>query len=186
MQEPRSEGPRSPSPRSEEPAATGVPAVFEEAYLRFAPLLRQIAIKKFGIPAHDAEALVHDVFATYFLRWATVELPERYLVGAICNASRKYWEKADAAGLIFCGETPCGATPSDALLQEVHSKVLLSRILRCVGEKCRDLLHGYYMNGETSRAIADRIGSTPATVLVLLHRCRKRALAAYHSMTERS
>lgn len=159
---------------------------FEEAYLLFAPLLRKIAIRKFRIPAQDAEPLVHDVFATYFLRFASVEMPERYLVGAICNASRKYWEQADAAGLIFCGEVPCAATPSDALLREVHSKVLLARILRCVGDKCRELLHRYYMSGESTRAIADRLHSTPATVLVLLHRCRKRALAAYHSMTERS
>ncbi|HYC88245.1 MAG TPA: sigma-70 family RNA polymerase sigma factor [Thermoanaerobaculia bacterium] len=165
---------------------SGVPSQFEEAYLRFGPLLRKIAAKKFGIPVQDVEPLVHDVFATYFLRWTTVEAPERYLVGAICNASRKYWEQADAAGLIFCGETPCAATPSDALLREVHSKVLLSRILGCVGAKCRDLLEGYYMNGETTRAIADRLRSSPATVLVLLHRCRKRALAAYQSMTERS
>jgi DNA-directed RNA polymerase specialized sigma24 family protein len=149
-------------------------------------LLGSIAVRKFGIPAQDVEPLVHDVFATYFLRWKTVEDSERYLVGAICNASRKYWEQHDAANLIFCEETPCVATPSDALLREVHSKVLLSRILRCVGDKCRDLLHGYYMSGETTRAIADRLSSSPATVLVLLHRCRKRALAAYHSMSERS
>lgn len=186
MQEPRSEERRAPPRRPGESAATGVPVAFEEAYLRFAPLLRKIAIRKFHIPAQDAEPLVHDVFATYFLRSASVEVPERYLVGAICNASRRYWEQTDAASLIFCEEMPCAATPSDALLQEVHSKVLLSRILRCVGDKCRDLLHRYYMNGETTQAIADRLHSTPATVLVLLHRCRKRALAAYHAMTERS
>ena len=44
----------------------GAPASFEEAYLRFAPLLRKIAAKKYGIPLSEAEPLVHDVFATYF------------------------------------------------------------------------------------------------------------------------
>jgi DNA-directed RNA polymerase specialized sigma24 family protein len=163
-----------------------VPVAFEEAYLRFAPLLRKIAIRKFHIPLHEAEPLVHDVFATYFLRWRSVEMPERYLVGAICNASRKYWEDSDAAGALFCGETPCAATPSDALLREVHNKLLLARLLGCIGAKCRDLLHRYYMNGETTQAIAACLHSTPGTVLVLLHRCRKRALAAYHSMSERA
>lgn len=186
MQEPRSEERRAPSRRSGELTASGVPVAFEEAYLQFAPLLRKIAVRKFRIPPQDAESLVHDVFATYFLRIATVEVPERYLVGAICNASRKYWAQHDAAGLVFCGDAPCAATPSDALLQEVHRKLLLSRLLRCVGDKCRDLLYRYYMNGETTSAIADHLQSTPGTVLVLLHRCRKRALAAYHAMTERS
>src|SRR5215210_4413792 len=123
-----------PSPRSGEPAVRGGRSQCEEAYLQFGPLLRKIAVGKFGIPAQDVEPLVHDVFATYFLRWRTVEMPERYLFGAICNASRKYCAQADAAGSIFCGETPCAATPSDALLREVNSKVLLSRILRCVGD----------------------------------------------------
>src|SRR5204863_20968 len=46
------------------PGKTGAPASFEEAYLQFAPLLRKIAVKKFGIPVAEAEPLVHDVFAT--------------------------------------------------------------------------------------------------------------------------
>lgn len=185
MQEPDRDVQRAPS-RGPEAAAAGVPVAFEEAYLRFAPLLRKIAVRKFHVPLQDAEPLVHDVFATYFLRWTTVEAPERYLVGAICNASRKYWHETDAAEALFCGEMPCAATPSDALLREVHTKILLSRLLRCIGAKCRDLLHRYYLNGETTQAIAEHLHSTPGTVLVLLHRCRKRALAAYHSMSERS
>jgi len=186
MQAPRRDERGAPSRQLGDPAAPGAPKAFEEAYLQFAPLLRKIAIRKFGIPPQDAEPLVHDVFATSFLRWASVEVPERYLVGAICNAARKYWAQTDAASLIFCGDVPCIATPSDALFREVHSRVLLSRLLRCVGSKCRDLLNGYYLDGETTSAIAARLHSTPATVLVLLHRCRKRALAAYHAMTERA
>src|SRR4028119_741447 len=38
---------------------TGAPAAFEEAYLRFAPLLRKIAVSKFGIPLAGAEPAAH-------------------------------------------------------------------------------------------------------------------------------
>lgn len=165
-------------------SAGGMPATFEAAYLEFAPRLRKIAVRKFGIPLTDAETLVHDVFATYFMHASSVNAVEPYLIGAICNASRHYRRRSDAAGEVFCGEHPCAATPGDALSIEIERKQLLSRMLARVGSRCRDLLHRYYMNGETTRAIADQMRSTPATILVFLHKCRKRALSAYRSITE--
>jgi len=53
------------------------------------------------------------------------------------------------------------------------------------GSRCRTLLQRYYLNGETTSAIAETMNSTPGTVLVFLHKCRKRALAAYRALTER-
>jgi len=41
------------------------PGHIDGIYREFAPLMRRIASRKFGIPNADAEALVHDVFATY-------------------------------------------------------------------------------------------------------------------------
>jgi RNA polymerase sigma factor (sigma-70 family) len=166
--------------------ASAPPLGFEEVYLRYAPALRKIAIRKFNIPAAEAESLVHDVFATYFMHAASVHAIERYLIGAICNASRYYLRRSDAADALFCSETPCMALPDRRLQEEIDRKLLLSRILAGVGRRCRDLLHRYYVNGETSSAIAGAIDSTPATVLVFLHRCRRRALAAYHAMSGRA
>lgn len=56
MQEPRSEAKRVAPPPADA-AGNGVRAVFEEAYVRFAPRLRKVAIAKFGIPPEDAEGL---------------------------------------------------------------------------------------------------------------------------------
>jgi RNA polymerase sigma factor (sigma-70 family) len=185
MQEPVREL-KHPMPlRPDPPAAENAAAGFEEVYLLFAPRLRKIAVRKFGIPYADAETLVHDVFATYLMHASSVHALEPYLIGAICNASRHYLRRSDAAEAIFCGEIPCAATPDDALLKEIERKLLLSRLLARIGFRCRDLLRRYYMNGETTRAIADGMQSTPGTILVFLHKCRRRALAAYRSMTAR-
>jgi DNA-directed RNA polymerase specialized sigma24 family protein len=186
MQESRSEASRARQPESGQPAASAVPASFEEAYLQFALRLRKIAVRKFGIPPADAETLVHDVFATYFMHASSVTAVERYLVGAICNASRHYLRRTIAADAVFCAQLPCDAAPGEALLDEIERKLLLSRLLARVGGRCRDLLHRYYVNGETSRSIAETLHSTPGTVLVFLHKCRRRALAAYRSITEKS
>src|ERR1043165_4516410 len=77
------------------------------------------------------------------------------------------------------------APPAGAVLDELARKLILSRMRAGSGSRCRDLLERYYLNGETTSSIAETMRSTPATVLVFLHKCRKRALAAYRALTER-
>lgn len=165
-------------------SATGAPARFEETYVRFAPLLRKVAVKKYGIPVADAEPLVHDVFATYFTNADEVHAVERYLIGAICNAARHYRRRADAANALFCNETPCAATPTEEIVEEIARKRLLSQILARIGSRCRHILYRYYVHGETTHAIAESLRFKPATVLVLLSKCRKHALSAYRNLME--
>ncbi len=184
MQEPRRDVEQTA--RQPDIAASGAPVGFEEVYLRYASRLRKIAVRKFSIPVTEAETLVHDVFATYFMHAASVHAVEPYLIGAICNASRHYMRRSDAADALFCGESPCAATPGDALLDEVSRKLLLSRMLAGVGSRCRELLHRYYWNGETTKTIADTLDSTTSSILVYLHKCRKRALARYRALSENS
>jgi len=185
MQDPRLEAERATPPGANAATPAAPPVEFEEVYLRYASMLRKIAVRKFRIPIAEAESLVHDVFATYFMHAASVHAVEPYLVGAICNASRYYLRRSDAAEALFCSETPCMAVPDRGLLDEIDRKLLLSRMLAGVGSRCRDLLHRYYVNGETTSAIAGAIESTPGTVLVFLHKCRKRALDAYRAISGR-
>ena len=168
------------------PAAVRDALPFEEAYLRFAPRLRKIATAKFNIPRTEAETLVHDVFATYLVNASSVRALEPYLVGAICNASRHYLRRSGAADAIFCGDADCATAPGEDLLAEVERKLLVSRLLARVGVRCRELLHRYYVKGETTQSIADGLDSTPGSILVSLHHCRKRARAAFQSVAEKS
>jgi RNA polymerase sigma factor (sigma-70 family) len=180
MQEPRNEGKRALQ-RPAKLAGSGVPALFEEAYVQFAPRLRKVAIGKFGISPEDAEGLVHDVFASFFMHAASVEQVERYLIGAICNASRKHLKRA--GDVLFCDERPCEATLDDVLLRQLERKQLLRRVFARIGARCRDLLCRYYMKGQSAAAIAGDLESTPGSVYVNLHKCRKRANSAYRSIT---
>jgi RNA polymerase sigma factor (sigma-70 family) len=165
--------------------AEGASAAFEEAYLQFAPLLRKIAVRKFGIPVSEAEPLVHDVFATYFTNADEVHELRPYLIGGICNAARHHLRRVDARDAIFCAENPCAATPTESILHEVERKLLLRRLFARIGSRCRDLLHRYYLSGESTSSIAGTLNFKPMTVLICLSKCRKRALEAYHSMEKR-
>lgn len=184
MQVPRDDANGATPSEPQRQVRSGAAVAFEEVYLQHALKLRKIAIRKFSIPPSEAETLVHDVFATYFTHASSVNAVEPYLVGAICNASRLYLRRAGAAAALFCGEAPCAATPGDALVDEISRKLLLSRMLARAGGRCRDLLRRYYYEGETTEAIAGAIGSTPGSVLVFLHKCRRRALAAYKALVE--
>lgn len=186
MQEPRPNGVPNASSEAERRPTAGAAAAFEEVYLQYAARLRKIAVRKFHIPIPEAETLVHDVFATYITHAASVRNIEPYLIGAICNAARRYLQHADARDTLFCGENPCAATPGAAILDEIARKLLLSRMLAGSGSRCRMLLERYYLHGDTTSAIAETMHSTPATVLVFLHKCRKRALAAYRALVERA
>lgn len=185
MQEPRTEL-KYPTPgRTGGSTARAAPLRFEEAYLQFAPLLRKIAVAKFGIPMADAEPLVHDVFATYFANVDEVLDVRTYLIGGICNAARHHLRRADAKNALFCEETPCGAVPTESITAAVERKLIVRRMLSRVGGRCRELLHRYYLNGETTGAIAGDLEYTPATILMFLSKCRKRAQEEYRAMTER-
>lgn len=72
------------------PEGSGAPASFEKAYLQFAPLLRKIAVRTFGIPAAEAEPLVQDVFVTYFTNADEVNNVGAYLISGICDVARQY------------------------------------------------------------------------------------------------
>jgi len=177
MQETRE--PRHATPSSAASAYGGAPPAFEEVYLRHVTKLRKIALRKFHVPPQDVETLVQEVFLSYFLHADSVRAVEPYLVGAICNASRNYWRRSDAEEALFCGQVPCMATPGPEVLEEIERKMLLRKLLARAGGRCREFLERYYWRGETTKAIADAFDSTPGSILVLLHKCRRRLLAAY-------
>jgi RNA polymerase sigma factor (sigma-70 family) len=164
------------------PLATASPTDFDQLYRTCAPLLRKIAIGKFHVPRADAEALVHDVFATYLVSAADVRKPEPYLIGAICNAARQYWRKETVRQAMFCDEEPCAATPDDALVDDVVRTLVIRATLSRLGRSCRDTLRQFYLEAETTAAIAIERNTTAAYIRRLLTYCRARAQAIYRQL----
>jgi DNA-directed RNA polymerase specialized sigma24 family protein len=158
---------------------------FETIYDTYAPLLRRIAVAKFGIPTNDAADLVHDVFATYLVSPARVTELRPYLIGAICNASRSYLRRTNVQNAVCSGLDDCQAASDEVLLDAVIRDVLVGRILGRLGRSCRDALHRFYLLGETAAVIAGRRNTSAGYIGRLLHFCRKRARDAYHAMEKR-
>jgi RNA polymerase sigma factor (sigma-70 family) len=179
--EPRSAG--SPTP-SQLLASCGV---IERVYLEHSPLLRRVAVRKFGIPPLDADTLVHDVFAAYIANPGAVRSDLRaYLIAAICNASRNYWRSKEMQERVFVatGEpAEDSGLPDESFFEGLSLHLVMSATLARLGQRCRDVLRRFYFEGESAGSIAEVLETTPGNVHYILHACRKKARSIYDELT---
>jgi RNA polymerase sigma factor (sigma-70 family) len=170
---------------SEGARQSAVRSTFANVYDQHALLLRRIATEKFGVPAPEAEALVHDIFLTYLADPSHVREVRPYLVGAICNASRHYWRSKYYEKALFSSDE--SDEPVDASwIDQVSIRLTLARALSRIRPQCREALRRYYLNGETTDDIAAVMDTTRGYVFKLLSSCRKDALRACLSVKKGS
>ena len=166
--------------------ATAIVAA-EEVYSANVPLLRWIARKKFRIPGQDVEELVNDVFATYFANAPNVRASRPYLVGAICNASRQYWRRHDAAEAVTTiSDRSFAKVEKEGLVDTVNNKLLIATTLARLGRRCRELLYRHYIEGDTTESLAKGRGTTANNICQQLHQCRKDAREVVRSLLKDS
>lgn len=180
-----------------EPQSAGSPApsqvlascgVIERVYLEHSPLLRRVAVRKFGIPPGDADTLVHDVFAAYIANPGAVRSDLRaYLIAAICNASRNYWRTKEMQERFFVagGDERVEDTgvPDNSFFEGLSLHLVMGATLARLGERCRDVLRRFYYEGESAGSIAEALETTTGNVHYILHVCRKKARSIYDELT---
>jgi RNA polymerase sigma factor (sigma-70 family) len=157
----------------------------EDAYREHALLLRRVAIRKFHVPLDDADTLVHDVFITYLVDTSVVRSNLRgYLIGAICNASRNYWRSKEVRDRVFVDDADPLEPPDESFFDGLSLHLVLGATLARLGDRCRDVLRRYYLEGEDTQAIASTLDTTPSNVNYMMHVCRKKARAIYDALTK--
>lgn len=165
-------------------AAPGDAVCFDTVYATYTPLLRKIAMRKFGIPRADVDGIVHDVFATYLAHQERVRELHPYLIGGICNAAREYWRKVDRERAVFCPGDVCAAMTDDRLLESLTQNLLAQSALSRLGPSCREALRLFYVDGESAASIAASRDTSSNAIFRLLHYCRARARDAYRALAE--
>jgi RNA polymerase sigma factor (sigma-70 family) len=156
-------------------------STIESTYLRYAPILRRVALRRYEVPIGDVDALVNDVFATLITNPSVVRDIRSYLIGGICNAARDYWrERHHEVPLEFADGTQFNDAAVDGLAQRLAVSATLARMRA----RCREVLKRYYFEGEKKETIAAAIGTSPDNVLYLLHVCRRRARKIYDAITQ--
>ena len=155
-----------------------------DAYRRHFDLLRDIAEKKFHVPPGDATALVNDIFLSMLARRPLVRDQRKWLIGAVCHASRGYWR----AALRYKPLPPDIEDYVDPLAPDsensIVDRVTMAAALNHIPPKCRETLRLYYTEGYSAAEIAERLDTTTGYVMQLLHSCRKRCREIYVALLE--
>jgi RNA polymerase sigma factor (sigma-70 family) len=147
---------------------------FEALYREYGLLLRSIAMRRYGIPPDDAEALTHDTFIAYLERHTKIQELKPWLMGAVCNASKHYWrDRKREAPLPEDVEQTADPT-SDCTADSWAWRITVAGLVARMGSQCRETLQRYYWADESKEAIAATLSLSPGYVLHLLSSCRQR------------
>lgn len=157
----------------------------EDTYTGQSVRLRELVEKKFNIPTGDAEAIVNDVFTSYLSRRDVVRDANKWLVGAVCHASRAYWRAAARTSQFPDDVAEYVDHHASGLESRILDRVTMSAALNQLTPRCRETLRMYYAEGYSAREIAERFGTTTGYVIQLLHVSRKRVRQAYDALKEK-
>lgn len=157
-----------------------------ELYREHEGLLRSIAQYRYRICSSDAEALVHDIFASFLERQPDALDPKAFLIGSINNACKHYWRKREHEVPLLPHHE---MTPNDkeaAKLERWALRLSLASTLTRLGGKCSETLRRYYLRDESAESIAEVLETSPAYIWQLLSSCRKRARKIFQTITHHS
>ena len=154
---------------------------FEEIYVKHYDFLFSIAVRKFGVPASEADTLVHEVFLSFLKRSSEIHDIHAWLLGGICHASRYFRRQHGRGGEpveieeLFEREDPSSHDIRDELPDALTARAVLDSL----PPRYRLILRLRYYDGCTIAEIADSLGVKPKYAQKLVSKCIKKAEQNY-------
>jgi RNA polymerase sigma factor (sigma-70 family) len=153
---------------------------FEAVYERYSELLAQIAVVKFRVPECEAGALVHDVLLSYLVKSGDIADLRRWLIGAICHASRHYWRLNRRTTTVDAPAVRDRADPSTLRISDtLHDSIAVRELLAILRPRYREILCMRYLEGCTVAEVALRLGVKTKYAQKLIAKCLRRAETLY-------
>lgn len=152
-------------------SAADFTALYEEHF----DLLVSIAIGRFRIAEGDAETLAHDVFLSFLLHADRVVDRERWLVGAICNASRHHLRQSGRTESLDDTASDAADPRSCRVVESLPDQLAARQVYECLTPKCQQVLALRYIEGYTVPEVAAAIGTTKKYAAKLISRCLEQA-----------
>jgi RNA polymerase sigma factor (sigma-70 family) len=147
---------------------------FDALYSQYGLLLRSIAIRRYGIPPDDAEALVHDTFVAYLERHTHIREVKPWLMGAVGNTCKHYWRDRKREAPLPDGLLEHSDPTAEIDANRSMWRITVAAVVARLGERCRETLQRYYWAQESTESIAKALDTSPGYVLRLLMACRRR------------
>jgi RNA polymerase sigma factor (sigma-70 family) len=158
--------------------------IFVRIYEKHFSLLVAVAIRKFQIPPDDAEALAHEVFLSYLKRKDEIRDLQKWLLGAICNASRYYWRQhgrnIEQLDVELAAERPDPASTN--ILDLMMAKIAAGEALAGLPPRWQHILRLRYFEGYSINEIAEHLGVTAKYTQKLVTKCLRRAEEIFNAL----
>jgi RNA polymerase sigma factor (sigma-70 family) len=166
----------SPKPSAPDPRPARIPDDFDDIYSRNRETLKAIAVRKFDVPESDAEALVAEVFLSYLKRPAEITEVRKWLLGAICNASRYYWRHQRNTEQLD-SKTARGLPDPASLniLESLPARIAAGEALAGLSPRYQHILRLRYFEGYSINEIAEHLGVTAKYAQSLVTKCLRRS-----------
>jgi RNA polymerase sigma factor (sigma-70 family) len=160
---------------------------FVQLYEKNVGVLVAVAIRKFQVPADDAEALAHEVFLSYLKRKDDIRDLHKWLLGAICNASRYYWRQhgrnIEQLDTELAVERPDPASRN--ILEIMFSRIAAGEALAGLSPRYQYILRLRYFEGYSINEIAEHLGVTAKYTQKLVTKCLRRAEEVFNASEPR-
>jgi RNA polymerase sigma-70 factor (ECF subfamily) len=162
-------------------------SVFARIYEEHCDLLVSLAVRKFQVPAVDAEALAHEVFLSYLRHADEVRDLRHWLIGAICNASRYYWRKhgrnIEQLDTEVAAERP--DPRSRDVLTDLPNSIAIAEVLDAMPPRWAHILRLRYFEGYSIKEIAEQQNVTSKYMQKLVAKCLQRAEQIFNGLRPR-
>ena len=160
---------------------------FARLYVENIDVLIAVAIRKFQVPAVDAEALAHEVFLSYLKRKDEIRELHKWLLGAICNASRYYWRRhgrnMEPLDTVMAMERPDPASAN--ILETLPARIAAGEALAGLSPRYQHILRLRYFEGYSINEIAEHLGVTAKYTQKLVTKCLRRAEEVFNASEPR-
>jgi RNA polymerase sigma factor (sigma-70 family) len=162
-------------------AETDPPGIDEEEFVQIYEtsfdLLVSLAVRKFQVPFGDAEGLANEVFLSYLKRRNEIRDLHKWLIGAICNASRHYWRKHDRNIDQLDDEiSSIHVDPASAhVVDWLTARIAAGEALAVLSPRYQHILRLRYYEGFSIPEIADELGVTAKYAQKLVMKILRRA-----------
>jgi len=161
--------------------------VFARIYEENCGVLVSVAVRKFQVPAGDAEGLAHDVLLSYLRRADEIRDLHHWLIGAICNASRYYWRQRGRN--IEQLDTDVAAQRPDPrsrnVLTDLPNSIALEEVLDRMPPRWARILRLRYLEGYAIKELADLEGVTSKYMQKLVAKCIQRAQEIFNGLRDK-
>lgn len=161
---------------------------FEELYAEQFDFLVGVAVRKFRVPDSEAETLAHEVFLSYLKHKASIREVRRWMLGAICHASRYYWRQQGRLGDAGDPDEAIERADPDSMriLESLPDQLAARQALEGLSPRDQMILKLRYFEGCSIHEVAEKLGVKPKYAQKLVTKCLRRAETRYSARGAKS